>query len=269
MLKPPFRLLKQRGILIPIIMNPTRSRSIPLTTLTVLLGGFSLHAANTNQWESSAAAGLTITSGNSETLLGTFTLSSSRKWERDEVLLGAGAAYGEATIERNGRDETDTTAANAQGFGQYNHLFTERFYGGIRLNLLHDEIADVKYRITISPLVGYYAIKNPKTQLAFEAGPSLVIEKQGDDEDQYAALRLAERFEHKLSAKAKVWQSVEFMPQIDRFENYIINFEVGAEASLTEKLSLRAVLQDTYDNEPAEGRKNNDLKLITGVAYKF
>jgi putative salt-induced outer membrane protein YdiY len=237
----------------------------------LLLSGFSLNAADTNQWETSASAGLTLTRGNSETLLGTLSLNSSRKWPRDEVLLGASATYGEQTIrdDDTGLERKDTTAANVQGFGQYNHLFTDEFYGGFRLAALHDRIADVKYRVTFSPLVGYYAIKNPTTQLAFEVGPSFVLEKTGDETDEYIAARFAERFEHKFSPRAKVWQSVEYMPQIDRWGNYIINFEVGAEASLTEKLSLRGVLQDTYDNEPAAGRKKNDVKLITALAYKF
>jgi hypothetical protein len=29
------------------------------------------------------------------------------------------------------------------------------------------------------------------------------------------------------------------------------------------------VAQDTFDNEPAPGREKNDLKLMTGVEYKF
>jgi putative salt-induced outer membrane protein YdiY len=260
-------------------MKKHQGTRIPnLAAGALLLSGLSLSAANTNQWETSAAAGLTLTRGNSETLLGTLSLNSSRKWPRDEVLLGASGTYGEQTTEQPERkadgtfilkDDTDATAANVQAFGQYNHLFNEEFYGGARLSGLHDRIADVKYRITFSPLAGYYAIKNPTTQLAFEAGPSFVAEKQGDEKNEYIALRLAERFEHKFSARAKMWQSVEYMPQIDRWGNYIINFEIGAEASLTEKLSLRGVLQDTYDGEPAPGRKNNDVKLITSLVYKF
>jgi putative salt-induced outer membrane protein YdiY len=257
--------------------HPTTKTSLPVVA-AVLLSGLSLGAANTNQWETSAAAGLTLTRGNSETLLGNLTLNSSRKWPRDEVLLGASATYGEQTTEQQlekqdgtkiPKDVKETTTANAGGFGQYNHLFTDEFYGGLRLSALHDSIADVEYRVTISPLVGYYVIKNPKTQLAFEAGPSLVFEKQGRDQDEYVALRFAERFEHKFSDKAKMWQSVEYLPQIDEFHNYIVNFEIGAEASLTEKLSLRGVIQDNYDNDPAPGRKNNDIKLITSLVYKF
>src|SRR5436190_2281454 len=124
----------------------------------VLLSGLSLSAADTNQWETSAAFGMTLTRGNSETLMGNISVNSSRKWTRDEVLLGASGTYGENTDQDT--DETTTTAANAQAFGQYNHLFTERFYGGLRLSLLHDSIADVEYRVTISPLVGYYVVKN-------------------------------------------------------------------------------------------------------------
>ncbi|HWN95145.1 MAG TPA: DUF481 domain-containing protein [Methylomirabilota bacterium] len=242
------------------------------------------NAAETNKWQTSAAVGVTLTRGNSDTFLGNVTVNSTRKATRDEVLLGASATYGTTETETtvtfapspafpNGvkikRDESETTTANAAGFGQYNHLFTDRFYAGVRLDLLHDAIAEVKYRVTLGPLAGYYLIKKPMTQLAVEAGPSFIAEKVGDESDQYVALRFAERFEHKFSPKARVWQSIEFLPQVDRFHNYIINAELGAEASLTEKLSLRGVIQDTYDNIPADGRKKNDVKLITSLVYKF
>ena len=230
---------------------------------------------NTNKWEGSAAAGVTLTKGNSDTFLGNITLNGARKAPRDEVLLGASATYGTTkTEERIGNtqfthDTKETTTANASGFGQYNHLFTDRFYAGVRLDLLHDAVAEVKYRVTVSPLVGYYLIKQPDTKLAVEAGPSFIAERVGNENDEYAALRFAERFEHKFSPKARVWQSIEFLPQVDDFANYIINAEVGAEAALNTSWSLRAVVQDTYDHKPAEGRKQNDIKLITSLAYKF
>lgn len=44
---------------------------------------------------------------------------------------------------------------------------------------------------------------------------------------------------------------------------------MGVEADLTKKMSLRVTLQDIYDNEPAAGRKRNDIRLVSGVAYKF
>lgn len=253
-------------------------KSFAAVALASLLAGTSTNAADTNKWEGSGAVGVTLTSGNSDTFLGNVTLNATRKAPKYEILLGASATYGTTEEEESfttasglviDRETSETTTANAGAFGQYNYLFTDVCYAGARLDFLHDAIADVSYRLTFSPLAGYYFIKNEKTRLAAEAGPSLVAERVGGENDEYIALRFAERFEHKFSDRAKVWQSVEYLPQIDRWGNYIINAEVGAEATLTQRLALRAVLQDTYDNEPADGRKKNDLKLITSLVYKF
>jgi Putative salt-induced outer membrane protein len=228
------------------------------------------------QWESSAAAGLTVTKGNSESILGTIDFATAKKWERHELSFGASLAYGQTTIdvpdENNPgqtREKDDVTANSVKGFGQYNHLFSERFYGYGRVEALHDDVAKVDYRLTLSPGAGYYFIKEPRVDLSAEVGPSYIIERLDGHEDTYLALRVGEKFNYKLSDRARIWQTAEFLPQVDDFENYILNFELGIEASLTEKLSLRSYIQDTYDNVPAEGRKRNDLKWVTAIAYKF
>ena len=126
------------------------------------------------KWEKSAALGLTLTEGNSDTLLVTGNLLASRKGERNELAFGVDGTYGENNDVKN--NET------LHGFGQYNRLFTDRFYGYARLDGLHDAIADVEYRFTFSPGVGYYFIKNDQTRLSAEIGPGYIYEKQGDDE---------------------------------------------------------------------------------------
>lgn len=212
-------------------------------------------------WETTAALGLTLTRGNSETLLFTGNILSEKKWDQNEVRLGADATYGE--------DRDVKSAESFHGFGQYNRLFTERWFGYLRVDALHDAVADVEYRVTLSPGVGYYFIKNERTLLSGEVGPGYIFEKQGDENNEYASLRVAERFEHKLNDRVKLWQSLEYLPQVDDFENYILNAEAGIDTALTKKLSLRVFAVNTYDNVPAEGRKKNDLKLVTAVAYKF
>jgi len=216
-------------------------------------------------WKSSAAFGLTMTRGNSETVMGTLNLSTGKKWDQHEISLGADAAYG--TTEIDGEEET--TASSARAFGQYNHLFNERLYGYGRLEALHDDVANVDYRITLSPGAGYYLIKEDRMDLSVEAGPSYVLERLDGEEDNYLALRLAEKFNFKINDRARIWQSVEFLPQVDDFDNFLLNAEIGIEADLTESFSLRSFIQDTYDNEPAPGRDENDLKWVTAIAYKF
>jgi len=213
------------------------------------------------KWEKSAALGLTLTEGNSDTLLVTGNLLASRKGVRNEISFGVDGAYGENNDVKN--NET------LHGFGQYNRLFTERFYGYARLDGLHDAIADVEYRFTFSPGVGYYFIKNDQTRLSAEIGPGYIYEKQGDDERGYFTLRLAEKFEHKFNDKTKIWQSLEVLPEIEDFDNYLLNAELGVETQLVDKLALRSYVQDTYDHDPAPGRKKNDIKLVTALVYKF
>ena len=56
---------------------------------------------------------------------------------------------------------------------------------------------------------------------------------------------------------------------MDKFDNFLVNAEIGAEALLTKTLSLRITVLDNFVNEPAPGRKDNDVKLISGLVYKF
>ena len=82
-------------------------------------------------------------------------------------------------------------------------------------------------------------------------------------------MRIAEKFEHNFNDRAKLWQSLEILPQIDKFKTTLINAEIGMETGLSTNFSLRTYLQDTYDTEPAPGREKNDLKLVAAIAYKF
>jgi hypothetical protein len=89
----------------------------------------------------------------------------------------------------------------------------------LRFDAVHDDIADLDYRFVLSPLVGYYFIKTATTFLSGEVGPSFVHEKQGGDEMSYVGARVGQRFEHKFKNTAKIWESLEWIPQVDDFDN--------------------------------------------------
>jgi putative salt-induced outer membrane protein YdiY len=213
------------------------------------------------KWVTSAGLNFTLTEGNSQTLLIGVDINTIKKTKSDEYLLGASGAYG----------ENDSVPNNelARAYGQWNHLFSERFYSYIRAEGLYDGIAGVDYRVTLSPGVGYYFIKNPKTTLSGEVGPGYVFEKLDGVENDYPTLRLAERFERKLSNTARIWQTAEILPDLGDFDKFVANFELGIEAAINTKVSLRSVLTDTYNSQPGGSRKKNDVKIVTGVVYKF
>lgn len=223
--------------------------------------------ASTNKWDTTAAAAVTLTRGNSESFLATVSLDTKKKWSRDEVAFGVAGGYGESTV----NDVNTKNTEFVKGYGQYNRLFSDRFYGGLRVDGEYDGIAGVDYRFKISPLAGYYLIKNDKMTLSVEAGPAVILENlKGVPSRSYWAARFGERFEYKLTASTKIWESIDYMPQIDHWaDNYLLNFEAGIDTAITKQWSLRVVFQDMYASEPAPGKKNNDMRLLAGVGYKF
>ncbi|HXE43062.1 MAG TPA: DUF481 domain-containing protein, partial [Candidatus Baltobacteraceae bacterium] len=219
------------------IPNPNAPKAVSITNKPPL-------------WESSLSFGLTLTRGNSDSLLTDAGFKAHRNNLTNEVTLSIEGSYGESRSVKNNE--------SLHGIGQYNHLFTDRVYGYARGDGFHDGIADLAYRFTISPGVGYYLIKQKETTLAVEAGPGAVFEKLDGSRKNYVVGRVAERFEHKWNGHTRIWESVEFLPQFDKGENYLVNAEVGIEAGLTKRISLRTVLQNNFINVPAPGRKQND-----------
>jgi putative salt-induced outer membrane protein YdiY len=253
------------------IMNTRKTQwsAATVASCVALAGNLSAQAqgaapaaeASKPKWETTAGVAFSLAQGNSDTMLFTANINTLRKFEKGDLRLGADAGYG---------DNNDVKSVDYEkAFGQYNHNFSERCYGYARVDAIHDDIADVNYRVIGNIGAGYYFIKNEKTKLSAEAGPGVVFEQQGYDKNEYMILRLAERFEHKFSDRARVWQTFEIFPQVDEFDNYIANFELGFEADLTKQLALRVVAQDNYDNDPAPGRKKNDFRLLSGIQYKF
>ena len=146
---------------------------------------------------------------------------------------------------------------------------------------MRDLVEDMAYRVTVGPGAGYYLIKNTNTTLSAEAGGGVQFQRIGDTimvgtntvgsykNETFATVRFAEKFEHKFNSHARLWQSVEFLPQVDEFDNYLVNFEVGIETTLTKTISLKTFVVDNFASQPASNRQKNDFRLVSGLSYKF
>lgn len=242
----------------------TRKTSAKLGLIAAATVGM-LQVSNTQaadpKWDTSAGLGLTLTEGNSETLLAAANIQSKGSYRSYAITLGADATYGEQSSVKN--------SESYRFYGQYDRKISERFYVYGRGEYFKDAIADIDYRVKLSPGFGWHLIKNDRLTLDAEVGPGYVFQKLGNVSDSFLTLRAAERLTYKISDTARLWQSAEFVPEASDFGNYFVSFELGVEADLTSKMALRTVLQDEYTAKPATGRKSNDIKLITSLNYKF
>lgn len=214
-----------------------------------------------SSWKTSAAIGATLTRGNSDTLTVNGTIDTSKKWGKNEAGAGFSVTYGET-------DDTETANSMA-AYAQYNRLLTDRLFVYGRVDFSRDKLADINYRIGLSPGAGYYFIKNNKFTLSGEIGPGYIWEEVGGVSNDYFSLHVGEKFTWEINDRARLWQSLSYDPEVEDFENYLLRAEIGFETDILKDLSLRVVAIDTYRNVPAAGRQKNDFQLITGIAYKF
>jgi putative salt-induced outer membrane protein YdiY len=221
------------------------------------------------KWESSLAIGATLTSGNSDSLMATINFLTDRKTANNELQIGAAGGYG---YTKAPGQTTNTVNANFYGgFIQNNWSFTERLYGYARLDGRHDAIAQIDYRLPLGAGLGYFLIRSKPADLSFELGPGYMWQKVAGVSDQFATLRVAQQYRQELSDRARLRESVEWLPQVDRFNNYVLNASVALESDLTKdkRCNMSLTLLDTFNNIPAPGLQKNDLKLVAAVGCKF
>ena len=219
-------------------------------------------AAPAPAFKTALSAGLMLTDGNSETLAANAALKTEgEKPGLGSVLAGIEANYGESTVD----DVKDTTVENAKAYANAKKTLSPKTFVSLDVSALYDDVAEIDYRATVGPGLGFYVVKSEERMLSLEAGPSYVWEKVGGETADYLALRFAERHECQALPNAKLVQSLEYVPEAEDFDNYRLTGEVGVEAAMSERLGLRVVLQDKYENRPAAGKERNDLSLIAGL----
>ena len=227
----------------------------------------------TNGWKTSVSFGLSLARGNTDTTLASATAFTEKKWLQNDLTFGGDGLYGENKAP--GQSQEKENAETLHGFSQFNRSFWgsswDGFYAYGRVDGFHDGIADIRYRLSIGPGLGYFFVTNKTADFSAEIGPSYIKEQLGGKSESFATLRVMEIFHYRISPHAKAWESVKLLPQVNQLDNYLVIGETGIEAGLTKdnKLSLRSVLQDSYSNIPANNRLRNDLKLITSLVYKF
>ena len=93
-----------------------------------------------------------------------------------------------------------------------------------------------------------------------------------EHEGQHAGLlagRAAQYLEFLVTESLQIWESVEFVQNIQDSDVYFVNTAVGLETLLISNLSLRFTVEDRYDSRPAEGKVSNDLLTTTSLNWSF
>jgi putative salt-induced outer membrane protein YdiY len=214
-------------------------------------------------WDKSLLFGLNYTEGNTKTTNINIGALVARDYENNAWRFQADYNYGSAAD--NANDPREENKNNIRALADYKRILDDVWFVGGGVSFAHDEIADLKYRVILSPSAGAYVVRDEDLKLSLEAGPSYIFEKLGEVDDDFAAARVANRLEWSLSETSKLFEYAEYLISVEDSSQYLINAEVGVEAALNSFMSLVLSVKDYYINQPAEDRVPNDVITLTAL----
>jgi putative salt-induced outer membrane protein YdiY len=241
---------------------PNSAGTVKVDQPTLCAKGCVAEIKNPEDWDLSAAFGLNATQGNASSSVYSLNAIAQKtimsNLFRLEVLGG------------KGEQEKVTTQEFLKTDLAYKYVFDDRFYIGTSGQALWDKIADVDYRYTLNiPSFGYFLVKDEKTSLSVEAGPSVILEKLSGEENNFVAAHIADRLEWTISKTSKVFQAVEGYLNTDDTGQFLINGEVGIEAAISTNLALVFSVRNRFNSQPAEGREKNDMFYTSALKVRF
>lgn len=221
-------------------------------------------AKKVGEWEKSAQFGFNMTKGNSETTL--MTVGANANYDDGNNIWKLSGMYGYGEDKNLDDPEYgDTLRNDLRTSIKYDNLISDRSYLGMGSNFLYDDLAEVDYRVTLDPNIGYFILRDNSFKFKVEGGPSYVFERVAAVNNDYLAARAGQRFEWAITCTSKLYEQAELLLDTSDTNNYIVNAEAGVEAALATNLALVFTARETYDNQPAPDREKSDLALITSL----
>jgi putative salt-induced outer membrane protein YdiY len=215
-------------------------------------------------WIGSAAAGLALTQGNSDTS----TVNIGYEIKRDngsKILLGStglfirGDSAGELTTDRlalDGRVDRKLSARTSL-FGQAQYL--------------RDSFKQIDYLISPTVGVSRLLLKNARTELGVDGGVGVVWEKNpGLGTSHDGAIVAGQKLAHKLTATTALTERIAALWKMDDFDDALYTFGIGLAASITSATQLKVELLDTLKNKPPSASvEKNDVAVLVSFVYKI
>jgi putative salt-induced outer membrane protein YdiY len=215
-------------------------------------------------WTGSIGAGLSLTSGNTDTSSYNLAFSALRDPKAKYVLRFEGLYL---RSEQNDEDTADKTVLLARG----ERGFTERLFAFAEVGYLRDRFKEIDY--LVSPLVGvgWKLILPEPVSLVVDAGVGGAFEKQpGGESTSDAAFKLGESLQWAISERLLLTQSVTGLWKMDDTEDANYHAEIGVASSLTARSELKLAYLIDYDNLPTSPELDKtDTALLATLVMKI
>lgn len=229
-----------------------------------------LHAINPPpvRWTGNLLLGGLLARGNTDADSFNATADLDHKTERDEISFHGQYFFSRQRVPGDGKHET---LDDLLGRAKYQYTFAPKWYAYTSIEAEHDVIAGLDLRLAPSVGVGFQWVDKPTFSFSTEAGLGYLYRQYGHShgETGSADARAAYHLKAKLNDKVSVFHDFEYLPGLDRIDNYFFDTDLGLRADITAKFYTEIKIEYRYDSAPAPGHGPNDTRYIMGVGLSF
>jgi putative salt-induced outer membrane protein len=224
------------------------------------------------KWTGSVTVGGSLERGNTHsedlTAIGTAELRRDNPHVDDRFTLNAAFNFAKQRDDTTGNNVT--TTENWMGSGKYDRFWTEKFYTYGLMEVDHDRIADLDYRLAPGGGIGYQWVEKPTLNINTEAGISYLYEDYfNGPTDQNVTLRLAYHIDKKLNDAVTLFSDGQYLPAFQNPGDYVADLDAGVRAKLVKSLYSEFRIDFDRNSDPPDGSLKNDLKYTVGLGWQF
>lgn len=213
-------------------------------------------------WAGTATVGFAGTSGNARTVTFTTGVNAARVTNTDKTSLYFNAIKASALV--TGKN-ADTAQAVRAGIA-YDHNVTPRLFVNVFNDYEYDRFQNLDLRFVLGGGLGFHALRTEKSRLDVIGGADFNHSSFSTPLTRNSAeLYWGDEYSLKLNTATSLVQSFRMFNDVTNTGSYRVNFDIGATTTLSKWLTWNVSLSDRYLNQPAPGRKTNDLLYTTGL----
>jgi putative salt-induced outer membrane protein YdiY len=167
--------------------------------------------------------------------------------------------------------EQTTSTFNRRAYTSYDKFLNEKDFVYVQGSLEMDKFKDINLRSVIGGGYGYQVYETENTRLSVKGGLDLVsLDHYVAASEQFAALGWHIDFNHKLETwPLEVFHSQNGYRGFNSEGDILLKTRTGLRIPIKGGLSATAQVNQSWESNPAPGRKNSDTQIMFGLGYAY
>ena len=210
-----------------------------------------------------------ITGGDSKTQEAGLEFKLDKEWKTDRLHFLGEYMYGREQNTSTGIWSTSDDFGNV--YGKYTHDVYEELYVDVNAKALHDQLAELRYRLSPAAGIGYRWFDEPKLEFSTDIGIAYNDERFSTFGGRsFWGPQLEYEVQWKPVKRLRLFNTLEYYPSFaDLTGNFLLDTQAGFHVTMWTHSFIELRGEYHHDTEPAASAKTGEYRFIVGPGLEF